>query len=73
MLGESMSGPWDVDSARPFRDVPKLFAAPLVRERDGRWAFVGFLNQEPEGIYSFDIVDPIRVEVADGELRRRPT
>ena len=27
------------------------------------WAFVGFLNQEPEGILSFEIVDPIPVEL----------
>ena len=57
-------------SARPFEDEPKLFAAPLVQRRDGTWAFVGFLNQEPEGILSFDIVDPIPVELAGGTLRR---
>ena len=34
------------------------------------WAFVGFRNQEPEGILSFDILDPIPVTVRDGELSR---
>ena len=33
------------------RPTPKLFAAPLVQQRDGTWAFVGFRNQEPEGIF----------------------
>jgi beta-fructofuranosidase len=70
VLGDSPLGPWDVASARPFEDEPKLFAAPLVQRRDGTWAFVGFLNQEPEGILSFDIVDPIPVELAGGTLRR---
>ena len=64
-------GPWDIASARPFTAEPNLFAAPLVRQRDGSWALVGFRNQEPEGILSFDILDPIPVAVRDGELRRR--
>ena len=71
MLGDSPLGPWDIASARPFTAEPKLFAAPLVQQRDGTWAFVGFRNQEPEGILSFDILDPIPVAVRDGELRRR--
>ncbi|MDX6723181.1 MAG: beta-fructofuranosidase, partial [Solirubrobacteraceae bacterium] len=75
VLGDSTTGPWDIDAARPFADEPKLFAAPLVRDRDGGWAFVGFRNQEPEGILSFDIMDPIPVALEDGALRavaRRP-
>jgi len=70
ILGDSPLGPWDVASARPFEGEPKLFAAPLVQRRDGSWAFVGFLNQEPEGILSFDIVDPIPVELTAGTLQR---
>ena len=46
--------------------APKLFAAALVRQRDGTWAFVGFLNQEPEGSLSFEILDPIPVGLRDG-------
>jgi len=42
-----------------------------VRERDGGWALVGFRNQEPEGILSFEIVDPVPVELRDGALVRR--
>jgi beta-fructofuranosidase len=70
VLGESLTGPWDIDSARPFEDEPKLFAAPLVWQRDGTWAFVGFRNQEPEGVPSFEILDPIPVTLSDGTLRR---
>jgi beta-fructofuranosidase len=36
-----------------------------VQERDGGWAFVGFRNREPEGVYSFEIADPIRVRLDD--------
>jgi beta-fructofuranosidase len=70
VLGESCLGPWDIAGARPFEDEPKLFAAPLVQQRDGTWAFVGFLNQEPEGILSFEILDPIPVRLRGGRLRR---
>jgi beta-fructofuranosidase len=71
VLGDSPTGPWDIDSARPFEEEPTLFAAPLVRQRDGRWALVGFRNQEPEGILSFEILDPIPVELEGGVLRAR--
>ena len=39
-----------------------------MQQRDGAWALVGFRNQEPEGILSFDILDPIPVTVRDGAL-----
>jgi beta-fructofuranosidase len=71
VLGESPTGPWDIADARPFEGEPKLFAAPLVQQRDGTWAFVGFRNQEPEGILSFELLDPIAVQLHGGELRRR--
>ncbi|HET7474784.1 MAG TPA: glycosyl hydrolase [Dermatophilaceae bacterium] len=61
--GETLVGPWDMGRAEPFRAVPRLFAAPLVRDRAGRWVFVGFLNQEPEGIHSFEIIDPVPVRI----------
>jgi beta-fructofuranosidase len=69
VTGDSLTGPWDIDAARPFVDEPKLFAAPLIQQRDGKWAFVGFRNQEPEGILSFEILDPIPVGLVDGALR----
>ena len=71
VLGESVLGPWDISTARPFRAEPFLFAAPLVQRRDGSWAFVGFRNQEPQGVLSFHIVDPVPVELRDGELVAR--
>jgi beta-fructofuranosidase len=63
VAGDGPTGPWDIARAKPFREEPLLFAAPLVRERDGGWAFVGFRNREGEGIFSFEIVDPIRVRL----------
>lgn len=71
MLGDSVTGPWDLEQARPFVDEPKLFAAPLVQQRDGTWAFVGFRNQEPEGSPSFDLLDPIPVTLSGGALVAR--
>jgi beta-fructofuranosidase len=69
VIGDSPTGPWDIARALPFDGDPKLFAASLVQQRDSTWAFVGFRNQEPEGILSFEILDPIRVELRDGEIR----
>jgi beta-fructofuranosidase len=71
VLGDSPLGPWDIEDARPFVEEPKLSAAPLVQRRDGTWAFVGFRNQEPEGILSFELLDPIPVALRDGALVRR--
>lgn len=65
VLGASPLGPFDVAAARPFEGEPHLFAAPLVQRRDGSWAFLGFLDEA-----SFDIVDPIGVELTHGTLRR---
>ena len=68
MTGDSLLGPWDVSRAVPFRAEPELFAAPLVQQRDGSWAFVGFRNLEPAGILSFEIIDPVPVRLVDGAL-----
>jgi beta-fructofuranosidase len=56
-------GPFDISRARPFREEPDLFAAPLVEQRDGTWALVGFRNLEPKGGDAFHILDPIPVEL----------
>jgi beta-fructofuranosidase len=69
--GDSLTGPWDISRASPFKEEPALFAAPLVRQRDGGWALVGFRNLEPEGILEFDIIDPIPVSLRDGLLVAR--
>jgi beta-fructofuranosidase len=72
VAGDSLTGPWDVAAARPFEPEPALFAAPLVRERDGGWALLGFRNREAEGVHAFEIVDPLRVRVHDGALAAAP-
>ena len=62
---------WDHGTSRPrgrSAPAPNLFAAPLVQRRDGGWAFVGFHNLEPQGIWAFEIVDPIPVRLEGGEL-----
>ena len=58
--------------AQPFVAEPDLFAAPLVQDRAGRWALVGFVNLEPKGINSFDIIDPIPVTLQDGVVVAAP-
>ena len=72
VVGESVTGPWDISKAKPFAAEPALFAAPFVQQRDGGWAFVGFRNTEPEGIFAFDVLDPIPVELRDGSLVTGP-
>jgi beta-fructofuranosidase len=69
LTGRSLTGPWDIDSAQPFVDEPALFAAPLVQQRDGTWALLGFRNLEPEATPPFEIEDPIPVKLRDGALR----
>jgi beta-fructofuranosidase len=73
VTGPSVLGPWDLADARPFEEEPALFAAPLVQQRDGGWAFVGFRNREAEGILAFEILDPIPVTLTNGRLRAVPT
>ena len=69
VLGESLTGPWDVRAALPFEAEPTLSAAPLVQRRDGSWAFLGFRNTELSGAPSLEIVDPIPVTLRGAELR----
>jgi beta-fructofuranosidase len=69
VAGDAPAGPWDIASARPFTAEPHLFAAPLVQERDGGWAFVGFRNREALGDLTFEISDPIRVGLDDDGVR----
>jgi beta-fructofuranosidase len=69
VLGDSLTGPWDVRAARPFESDPQLSAAPLVQGRDGGWAFLGFRSTELSGPPSLEIVDPIPVTLRGDELR----
>jgi beta-fructofuranosidase len=67
-----LTGPWDINLARPFIAEPDLFAAPLVQQRDGSWVIMGFRNTEPKGIDAFEISDPIPVTLdEEGYLVRR--
>ena len=68
VTAKSVDGPWDIAAARPFTAEPALFAAPLVHRRDKTWALIGFRNFEPEALNTFDIIDPIPVQVRDGAL-----
>ena len=70
--GESLTGPWDMSKAQPFEAEPDLFAAPFVQDRSGAWNLVGFVNLEPKGINSFDIIDPIPVVLRDGVVVAAP-
>ena len=70
VVGDSATGPWELARARPFEGDPILCAAPLVRRRDGTWAFLGFRNDEPATLPSLEIVDPIPVMLRAGELLR---
>ena len=61
-------GPWDMNKARPFLPEPDLFAAPIVRLRNGSSAIIGFRNLEPKGDpenLRFEIIDPIPVTLDD--------
>ena len=68
VAGESLTGPWELDRARPFRGEPLLSAAPLIRRRNGTWALLGFRNFEPDAPARLEVVDPIPVALRDGEL-----
>jgi len=68
VAGESLTGPWDLGRALPFRSEPMLTAAPLVHQRDGSWALLGFRNLEADATAELELVDPIPVAVRDGEL-----
>ena len=67
---DSVLGPWDITRASPLQEQPALFAAPLVQQRDGGWAFLGFHNLEPHATAEFEIVDPIPVTLRAGTLIR---
>jgi beta-fructofuranosidase len=55
--GESLLGPWDLDSAAPLGH-PSLYAANFVREASGRWAVLGFRDTEDDAFIG-EIADPL--------------
>jgi beta-fructofuranosidase len=70
--GDTLVVPWDISRARPFVVEPDIFAATFVQDRAGNWVLVGFVNLEPKGISSFDIIDPIPVTLHDGIVVAQP-
>jgi beta-fructofuranosidase len=68
VVGDSVIGPWDLSRAKPFTAEPALFAAPLIRQRDGEWVLVGFRNLGDAAPQSFEILDPIPVRLVDAGL-----
>ena len=57
--GPRTTGPWDVASAKPFQH-PSLYAARLVRNIDGSWALIGFIDQV-EGQFVGALSDPVAI------------
>jgi beta-fructofuranosidase len=57
--GPSLTGPWDIASARTF-DHRSIYAARLVEEPAGRWALLGFRDTE-DGTFVGEITDPLPV------------
>ncbi len=67
-----VTGSFDIARARPLMAAPDLFAAPLVQQRDGHWAMIGFRNGETQGQDGFRITDPLPVTLdRDGYLVAR--
>jgi beta-fructofuranosidase len=57
--GPTVTGPWDVAAARPFKH-PTLYAPRLVHDLDGSWVFIGFVDQV-DGSFVGELTDPIAV------------
>ena len=57
--GPSLTGPWDVTTARPVR-CPHLYAPRLVRDAAGAWQLIGFVD-DPDGRFAGELSDPIPV------------
>lgn len=55
--GPSVLGPWDVANARPFSH-PTLYAPRLVRDVDGSWTLIGFIDQVDDKFVG-ELTDPI--------------
>ena len=56
----------DDDSWRRFYTALNTARGYVLRDQR-----IGFRNQEPEGILSFEIIDPVPVHVVDGGLQAR--
>ena len=60
------SDPFDVASARLLVD-DRFYVGKLVRDRDGRWVLLAFLNRGPDDTFVGAVSDPMPVIMtADG-------
>jgi beta-fructofuranosidase len=55
--GPTVIGPWDVARSQPLRH-PSLYAPRLVRDLDGSWALIGFVDQV-DNVFVGELTDPI--------------
>jgi beta-fructofuranosidase len=65
-VGPTITGPWDLTSARPFPH-PTLYAARIVTDIDGAPALIGFLDNV-DGVFAGELSDPmaVRYDPVDG-------
>jgi beta-fructofuranosidase len=64
---ESVLGPYDIAGAQ-LLNGPELYVGRLVATREGRWVYLAFTNELPDGGFGGTIIDPLPVRVADGRL-----
>ena len=64
--GAGIGGPFDVASARLLVD-DRFYVGKLVRDRDGAWVLLAFLNRGPDDTFVGAVSDPMPVVMtADG-------
>lgn len=56
--GASLLGPWDIAGARRI-PLPDLYSARLVRDRDGAWQVLGFIDGSARDDFVGAISDPV--------------
>jgi beta-fructofuranosidase len=64
---DSATGPYDIAGAY-LLSGPELYVGRLVPTRDGRWVYLAFTNEMPDGGFGGTIIDPRPVSVIDGRL-----
>ncbi len=66
LVADSLTGPFDIASARPLTD-DSMYVGRLIRDRDGAWVMLAFHNTGPDGLFVGSISDPMPVVMtADG-------
>jgi beta-fructofuranosidase len=62
---DSLLGPYDVSQATRLTDE-SLYVGKIVRDRDGRWVLLAFVNQDASGAFVGSISDPMPVALPAG-------